>query len=167
MFATLLAAAFAIAPTAEAATYRTELGLEDLADQADQVIVGDVLSTYTTKRHGVIYTVADIAVTQTLKGDRDWKVRVTVPGGRLDGEVTTVPGAPRFIEDDSMLLFLEDGAIVGMGQGSFVVEYGLAWRPKRDDIFVSPRRHHDWAEEIDPNKDYTVFPLNDVRLAVR
>jgi hypothetical protein len=167
MFATLLAAAVALSPGAEAATYERELGLEELTDQADQIIVGEVLATYTTKQHGVIFTVADLAVTETLKGDRTWKVRVTVPGGRLGREETIVPGAPRFIESDTMLLFLEDGGVVGMGQGSFVVEYGLAWRAKRDDVFISPRRHHDWAEEIDPNEDYTVFPMQVVKRVAR
>jgi hypothetical protein len=66
MIATLLAAAIAFAPTADAATYESELGLEELTEQADRIVVADVLSTYTTKRHGVIYTVADLAVTETL-----------------------------------------------------------------------------------------------------
>lgn len=167
MIATLLAAAIALAPTADAATYESELGLEELSEQADRIVVADVLSTYTTKRHGVIYTVADLAVTETLKGDHGWKVRVTVPGGKLNGEETKVPGAPRFIESDTMLLFLEDGTIVGLGQGSFIVEYGLAWRPKRDDVFLSPRRQHDWAEQLDPNEHYTVFPMEAVKNAAR
>jgi hypothetical protein len=167
MFASLLCAAVAAAPTAQAATYTSELGLEDLSDQANRIVIADVISTYTTKRSGVIYTVADLAVTQTLKGDHDWKVRVTVPGGKLNGEVTKVPGAPRFIESDTMLLYLEDDTIVGLGQGSFIVEYGLAWRPKRDDVFLSPRRQHDWSEDIDPNEHYTVFPLQAVKRAAR
>lgn len=167
MIATLLAAAIAFAPAAEAATYASELGLEELSEQADRIVVADVISTYTTKRHGVIYTVADLAVTETLKGDHGWKVRVTVPGGKLNGEETKVPGAPRFIESDTMLLFLEDETIVGLGQGSFIVEYGLAWRPKRDDVFLSPRRQHDWADQIDPNEHYTVFPMEAVKKAAR
>lgn len=167
MLATLLCAAIALAPVAEAATYGTELGLEDLSEQADRIVIADVLSTYTTKRHGVIYTVADLAVSETLKGDHGWKVRVTVPGGKLNGEETKVAGAPRFIESDTMLLFLEDDTIVGLGQGSFIVEYGLAWRPKRDDVFLSPRRQHDWAEQIDPNEHYTVFPMEAVKKAAR
>jgi hypothetical protein len=167
MLATLLCAAIALAPAANAATYASELGLADLSEQADRIVIADVLSTYTTKRHGVIYTVADLAVTETLKGDHGWKVRVTVPGGKLNGEETKVPGSPRFIESDTMLLYLEDETIVGLGQGSFIVEYGLAWRPKRDDVFLSPRRQHDWSEQIDPNEHYTVFPLEAVKKAAR
>jgi hypothetical protein len=167
MLATMLCAAIALAPVANAATYETELDLEDLSEQADRIVIADVLSTYTTKRHGVIYTVADLAVTETLKGDHGWKVRVTVPGGKLNGEETKVPGAPRFIESDTMLLYLEDETIVGLGQGSFIVEYGLAWRPKRDDVFLSPRRQHDWSDQIDPNDHYTVFPLGAVKKAAR
>ncbi|MEC7948298.1 MAG: hypothetical protein VX265_12095 [Myxococcota bacterium] len=167
MLTTILSAAVALAPASHAATYQSELGLEELSDQADRIVIADVVSTYTTKRHGVVYTVADLAVTQTLKGDHGWKVRVTVPGGKLDGAETRVPGAPRFIESDTMLLYLEDETIVGLGQGSFVVEYGLAWRPKRDDVFLSPRRQHDWADQIDPNEHYTVFPLQAVRNAAR
>ena len=167
MIATLLCAAIALSPAAEAATYGSELGLDDLSQQADRIVIADVLSTYTTKRHGVIYTVADLAVSETLKGDHNWKVRVTVPGGKLQGEETKVPGSPRFIESDTMLLYLEDSLVVGLGQGSFVIEGGIAWRPKRDDVFLSPRRQHDWSEQIDPSADYTVFTLEAVKKAAR
>jgi hypothetical protein len=166
MYAMLLTAVLG-AGTADAATYSQKLDLDALSSRATTIVIGEVISTYPVKKMGVIYTVAEIEVGQTLKGSPERIVTVTVPGGRLRGEETIVPGSPRFVKDYEMLLYMDGEQIVGLGQGSFVVEYGVAWRANSDDVFISPTKQHDWAEEIDPNSHYTAYPLAEVRRAAR
>lgn len=166
MYAMLLATVLG-SGTADAATYTHKMDLDALSTRADTIVIGDVISTYPVKKMGVIYTVAEIGVNQTLKGEPERIVQVTVPGGKLRGEETIVPGSPRFVQNYQMLLYLDGEQIVGLGQGSFVIEYGVAWRPNSDDVFISPTRQHDWAEEIDPNEHYTAYPLAEVKRAAR
>jgi hypothetical protein len=152
---------------AQAATYTEKLGLDDLSARADKIIVGTVSNTYPVKRGGLVYTATDILVDSTLKGDSKSMVHVEVPGGRYRGEVTRVEGAPEFIVNDTVLVYLDGGTPVGLGQGVFVVEAGIAFRRKSDDVFVSPARHHDWADEIDPAAHYDYATMARVRAAAR
>jgi hypothetical protein len=152
---------------ANAATYTEKLGLDDLSAQADRIIVGTVSNTYPVKRGGLIYTAADISVNTTLKGDTKSMVHVEVPGGRYRGEITKVEGSPEFIVNDQVLIYMSGETTVGLGQGVFVVEAGIAFRRKHDDVFVSPSRHHDWADEIDPGAHYDYATMARVRAAAR
>ena len=49
--------------------------------------------------------------------------------------------------------------------GVFYLEAGYGWRPKRPGLFINPRADHDWVDELDPTKDYTLWTLEDIRAA--
>jgi hypothetical protein len=77
-----------------------------------------------------LVTVATIEVDEELKGQSAAEIRVLIPGGvdvnRRIPIAMTVPGAPRILPDENVLLFLaSDGrvansySIVGFSQGKF------------------------------------------------
>jgi|GEM_PF-1012976 len=106
--------------------------LEDLAVEAHCVVFGTVVKMesrfdpHTNNKR--IVTDVSIEVQRVIAGDAEKIVVVTVPGGEVDGKGQLVPGAPRFMVGEEVLLFLsrrpdsiERYSLVGFTQGVFKV----------------------------------------------
>jgi hypothetical protein len=88
---------------------------EALIARADAIVIARALHSFVREppERG-IETVTDFSVEETLEGDVSTGsgIRVRAPGGTLDtadGEIriTIIPGAPRFVDGDRVLLFLK------------------------------------------------------------
>ena len=155
------------APVAEAASYQDLLPMDRLVERADRVIRGDILTTRSVMTDNGIFTIATIAVQETLRGPHEAITEIRIPGGKLNGLELQVNGAPRVIAGDQMLLFLKNGAIVGLSQGAMLVAGDLAWRPGRLGAFSAPMPYREWLSQLEPNGDYEAWNLEDVRSALR
>ena len=158
--------ATAATPTVvESDTNSTFMMLDSLLENANRILVGEVLTSRTETTANGISTVASIMVSESIMGDNKLVSDVRVPGGRVDNMGNHVMGAPQLVQGYHVLLFLDDERIVGMGQGAFVVEGGYAWRNTSHDVFSSPTRDRDWVHNIDPSGDYTIYSLSEIREA--
>src|SRR5262249_27541274 len=83
--------------------------------------VADVRAEWTDDRRNV-ETLVTIEAREYLKGDLGTSFTVRVPGGAVGRYRTVFIGAPEFLIDDEVVLFLKGGAIVGLNQGAFRVE---------------------------------------------
>lgn len=122
----LLLSAF---PPAHATTYAEVYTPRQLAERADAVVRGVVVSTMAEAlEDGVIVTTVYVDVTETIIGRDRHEVSFRVPGGAVGTSRMTVHGAPVFKEGAEVVVFLSRGRLVGFGQGAFGVEDGVARR---------------------------------------
>ncbi len=125
-----LACGLAIAAVATAAvTVRADI--ERLTRNAELVVDADVLATSTSfdAATGSVWTVHDLRVRETLRGDAEaTRLRVHVPGGTAGGISQDVSGTARLAEGERRVTFLwRDGErlqVVGQAQGTFLVTRG-------------------------------------------
>ncbi|MBI5502591.1 MAG: hypothetical protein HY907_20265 [Deltaproteobacteria bacterium] len=118
------------------ATVVLALGFDEMAAQADRVVLGDVTSVTArwVERDGAktIETVIDIAVDDELGNVSAAPVaRIVQPGGAIGDVGLAVAGMPEFRAGERVLVFLrvtgadEQGqsvhSVVGMAQGKFIV----------------------------------------------
>jgi len=104
------------------------LSFEELVGESAAVVHGrvtDVRSQWTADRRGIESLVVVDAI-DYLKGSWGGQVIVRVPGGQVGTFVNLIPGAPRFVEGDRVVLFLKaDGpavpVITGTSQGVYRV----------------------------------------------
>lgn len=124
-------AAIFLAGAAAAGTY-TVLSEKAMARQADAIVVGKVLDTRSQWVGRTLVTVADVQVSETLKGPGKAVVEVVTPGGidasRRVPVAMTWPGAPRLVPQEQVLLFLnrteaKPGAlrVTGYSQGKYSI----------------------------------------------
>jgi hypothetical protein len=104
------------------------LDLNGLVGYADTVVYGRVVDATPVWVMGgrQIDTLVTLEVGARLKGDTGSRVTFRVPGGRLGGHQTVVPGAPSFVVGDEVVTFLARGTapapeIVGLAQGALPV----------------------------------------------
>jgi len=111
---------FAVPPVAMASLVRA-LDLAELTREADQVVVGDVLSVRAAwdSEHRNIHTTIEIGVREIWKGAPPSGGRVTIRqlGGTVGEIEMTVLGMPTFSEGERALLFLRRSQVAGMAQG--------------------------------------------------
>ncbi len=164
MFALALATAALLAP-ARAATYAELLDVDDLSDRADRIVLGEVAAARTERTaNGSLVTAYTIVVAETLRGTPAPSLELRLPGGRMDGLSLTVPGVPRFAQEDRLVLFLNGGRLVGMGQGVLRVAGGLAVQTTVED---APTHAEADAGEPVHSAVAAVWALDDLRRAVR
>jgi hypothetical protein len=104
------------------------LSFPALVQESTAVVQGrvtDVRAQWTADRRGIESLVV-VDVAEYLKGDLGAHLTVRVPGGRVGSFVNIIPGAPRFVAGDRVVLFLTtDGpsipVITGTSQGVFRV----------------------------------------------
>ena len=115
--------------SAQAVEYAEVLSLDTLlveADQAAQGVVSRTSSEWGTD--GLIYTRIDLDTGNSLLQWKDTLVSFVVPGGRIGDVVLTIPGSPTFDVGDDVLVFLSGERLLGLGQGAFAVDEGVATR---------------------------------------
>jgi hypothetical protein len=106
---------------------------QDLAAQAELILIGKCISTMTIWVNRNLYTLATISVSETLKGDQSSTVTVALPGGvdanRKVPVAMTYPGAPHIASNEDVFLFLMRAddqvggtyTVVGFSQGKFSI----------------------------------------------
>ena len=116
-------------PPVGATLYSHPYSVPELAVRSEQIVVGEVTTVYTEMRSGSPWTVAQVLVEDTLRGQDGMVTSVAWPGGRVGDLMLTVEGSPRLIPGDRGVFFVRpDGQLVGMSQGLLYVEDDLAWR---------------------------------------
>ena len=133
-----------------------------LDEQADRVIVGEVLTTRTQREPTNIYTVATVRVWETLRGHDDPIVEVRLPGAMLKTHDLSVYGQAQLLPGFDVLLFLQGQQVVGMGAGAFVLLGKRAWKNKRPGLAADPKTVGRHAESL-----YVSHDLDEVRAALR
>jgi hypothetical protein len=122
------------APTSVAhATVLRRASLDEMTHRATLVFYGTVRESFCHRGHGDqagLFTTTTLDVHHLLKGNAAEVpargFRLTQVGGALDGVVARIPGQPRFVPGQRVVLFLERTprgfAVLGFEQGRFVVE---------------------------------------------
>ena len=105
--------------------------LKDLTEQADLIVLGissETTSVWDSDRKNIVTYI-------TLVPERCFKVtecpapiRIRQLGGTVEGVTMTVAGAPKFYENERLILFLENTPssfyrVIGLSQGKFSVIY--------------------------------------------
>jgi len=125
----LTVCALAAVPVAMATLMRA-MDLPELTASADQIVVGDVLSTESAwdSGHRNIYSTIEISVQESWKGATpgDGRIRIRQLGGTVGDIEMTVHGMARFAPGERALLFLHQARVVGMGQGKRAVHWDSA-----------------------------------------
>ena len=114
--------------------------LAELKDQADRVVIGEVLTTRTQREEHNAYTVATVRVWETLRGSADPIVEVRLPGAMLQDQDLTVYGQAKLYTGLEVLLFLQGDQVVSMGAGAFVLLGERAYQA----ILAWPRPPDSW-----------------------
>ncbi len=116
----IVACAVVALPSAVASLMRA-LDLAELTAGADQIVIGDVLSTASAwdSAHRNIHSTIEVAVKESWKGmpPADGKITIRQLGGTVGDIEMTVYGMPHFAPGERALLFLRKSRVVGMGQG--------------------------------------------------
>lgn len=104
---------------------------QDLAAQADLVVIGKCTDVRTAWVDRMLVTLATIQVSENLKGSSG-VITVVLPGGidanRAVPVMMSYPGAPQITPDENVFLFLEDEmatlggyTVIGFSQGKFSI----------------------------------------------
>lgn len=128
----LLLSTALLASTAHATVLR-RVDLDEMTRRSALVLYGTVRESFShraTAGGGAIVTTTTLDVQHLLKGRAEdvpaRTFRLTQVGGALDGVVARIPGQPRFVPGQRVVLFLErtaaGWAVLGFEQGRFVVE---------------------------------------------
>ncbi|MDG1481435.1 MAG: hypothetical protein P8R54_17705 [Myxococcota bacterium] len=132
-----------------------------MAVNADLIAIVEVISTGNIPADGGTYTAATLDIVEVLRGRAtgtlDVRTSVAFEGDPGMTKLGLVPGY-------KLVVFLDPNNTILDG-GVFYLEAGFGWRPKRTGLFINPRADHDWISEIDPSKDYTLWPLAEIREA--
>ncbi len=129
-----MAAAVAILfyPAFSPATKLLKMSIEDLTLKAESIVIGDVVEVDSGSRRDqtTIDTTITVKVSDCLKGSCTPEMVIVQRGGSDGFGTLYIPGMPRFIEGEKVLLFLRldpEGrlgkwSVVGMCQGIFNIE---------------------------------------------
>ena len=113
-----------------------ELSLEQLARDADLIVVGKVESVTSQMISGKIWSSATIAVESRIKGDEagQGKVVVSFPGGKVGDIGMQVEDSPNYKKDEEVVVFLKKMQgeshflTAGSSQGKFIIDQGIVLR---------------------------------------
>jgi hypothetical protein len=114
-----------LATRAQAIVY-VAADFQTLVKEARAIVLGRIVSLdaeWTEGRRG-IETLISLEVETTLKGSAGDSIVVRVPGGQMGPYLSVMPGAPRFVEGQEVILFLAGDPpalphILALGQGVF------------------------------------------------
>ncbi|MCB9519569.1 MAG: hypothetical protein H6698_04820 [Myxococcales bacterium] len=83
------------------------LPIEDLAAQADAVVLGTVEATFAVERGGRVVTKTTIAVERWIGGDGPAQIEVLTAGGRFGERAVRVAGTESYVAGEEVLVFLD------------------------------------------------------------
>jgi hypothetical protein len=138
------------------------LNLDILADRADHVIVGEVLTTQTRRDKENAWTVATVRVSETLRGESRPVIEVRLPGVMLPDQDLEVHGQAKLITGHNVLLFLQGDQLVGMGAGAFVVFDDKAWHGTQHWTYSDPK-----TLTVHQDQYYVNHEMDTIRTAIR
>jgi hypothetical protein len=106
--------------------------LEDMADRADVIFVGKALGATAdwNARRTRIYTYVTFEVEKYLKGGTGGRqMTIRLWGGQVGGMMAVVPGTPRFVPGEEVLLFCAGSrarvpTVLGLALGKFTLTRG-------------------------------------------
>lgn len=131
LFAADLLLAIALPVRETGAGTAERLDLPALVERSELVLEGRVLSTRALETDGLLLTEALLEVAHTFKGPDEPHRTLRLPGGlRTDGSGLLVPGVPRLVAGEELLLFLGPEGRAGMrmptglAQGRFQLRSG-------------------------------------------
>ena len=109
------------------------LSMEQMAQGAALIVVGDCTETKSQWVERRLYTLATVTVKESLKGSAPEKVTVAIPGG-IDSNrrfpiAMTYAGAPQFSLGEGVVVFLDDTqseipdsySVMGFAQGKYSI----------------------------------------------
>lgn len=143
--------------------------LDTLAAQADEIVVGEVVSVEAFTRDGRVSTRVLIAAEQCYVGAPVSTVEIVVPGGRDGDYATWVPGADEYAIGEQVLVFLEalpSGAYVSraLAHSKFTLTDGAdGVRATRDPAglhLVTP------TAVVAPDIDRNVFTMDELEALI-
>jgi len=105
--------------TAEAVTYGYVYNISEMTDIAHNVISGKVTKIETRVEEGKIISTVTVKILHNYVGNKRNEITFDVLGGVHDGVEMQVPGSPKFEVNQETLIFLDQGKIVGFGQGAY------------------------------------------------
>jgi len=105
--------------TAEAVVYGYVYNVNEMTDLAHNVISGKVTKIETRVEDGKIISNVTVKIIHNYVGNKQNTINFDVLGGTHNGVEMQVPGAPKFTVDQETLIFIEQGKIVGFGQGAY------------------------------------------------
>jgi hypothetical protein len=122
-------AAFAFAFAAAAAfAMPVPVTIEQLARDADLVVVGNVAAVSAERRGELIYSLARIKVEQVVKGQPSTEITVESLGGRVGDQVLAVSGGVAYAAGERVVVFLKKAEksgtyqTAGLRQGKLLVQ---------------------------------------------
>ncbi len=114
---------------ATATTFERPYGMDELSARAERVVIGEVQGTWTETNADGWWTVATLVVDETLQGDHEPIAEVRYPGGVIGDLHLVVSGSPQLHPGDDVVVFTrEQGRVLGLAQGVWKIEDGVATR---------------------------------------
>jgi hypothetical protein len=104
----LLVVLLAVARSSPATVY-APMDDATLTGASAAIVTGTVTETTARKIGHRIVTETTVAVDRVYKGEVGMTVTLTTPGGTVGDETSVVFGAPRFVDGDAVLLYLQQG----------------------------------------------------------
>ena len=144
------------------ATILKPLNMAKLVEKSSLIVEGQVtdIRSAWNENQTMILTEIDITLAQAnavLKGETaNNTVTLKLWGGTVSDQTTIVLGNPSFSMNENVLLFLRPGRrgdfngffrLVGMAQGKYRVENGVAKRDLQNIAFVGPNRPETLEEQ--------------------
>ena len=110
------------------ASVMVQLSTNQMVDASDSIVRGKILEVWTEEdERGVVWTRAQLEVTQVLKGDKNRKKYIIDQmGGTFGGNQSIVQGRTHFSTGEEGIFFLENlksgrTITVGLNQGKFTL----------------------------------------------
>lgn len=117
------------------AAIREPMSLEQLARDADRILVGTVVLTESAwnAERTAIFTTVRVRVDDSAKGSRPREVVLRVEGGQVGEIAQSVSDGLSFAEGQQVVLFLKGTSVLGGPQGVYFVADGeVSDRPLAD-----------------------------------
>ncbi len=142
------ALALAVLPATSRAAVVQQMSLDDLAVEADRIVLGriDAATSRWNADRSLIVTDLQVQTIAALKGDARAQTTVTLLGGTIEGLSLRATDTPIMAAGDAALLFLDDqDRLVGSFQGAFFTDGDVVARSEPsvhgiDDSLVVPLR---------------------------
>lgn len=115
------------ADLAGGAPIREPMSLEQLARDADRVLVGTVVLTESAWNadRTAIFTTVRLRVAEAVKGSKPHEVALRLEGGQVGDIAQAASGGLSFAEGEQVVLFLKGTSVLGGPQGVYVVGDGM------------------------------------------